>query len=60
MDEVQGSSLSEEIDRLHAEHRRYAQRWKSCFKSHTLLKTISSKKWPEEAQASRQGLDLRA
>ena len=26
MDEVQGSTLSEEIDRLHAEHRRYAQR----------------------------------
>jgi hypothetical protein len=26
MDEVQGSMLSEEIDRLHAEHRRYAQR----------------------------------
>ena len=26
MDEVQGSALSEEIDRLHAEHHRYAQR----------------------------------
>jgi hypothetical protein len=26
MDEVQNSALSEEIDRLHAEHRRYAQR----------------------------------
>ena len=26
MDEVQGSMLSEEIDRLHAEHHRYAQR----------------------------------
>ena len=26
MDEVQGSTLSEEIDRLHAEHRCYAQR----------------------------------
>ena len=26
MDETQDHSLSEEIDRLHAEHRRYAQR----------------------------------
>ena len=26
MDELQDSTLSEEIDRLHAEHRRYAQR----------------------------------
>ena len=26
MDEIQGSALSEELDRLHAEHRRYAQR----------------------------------
>jgi hypothetical protein len=26
MDEVQNPALSEEIDRLHAEHRRYAQR----------------------------------
>ena len=26
MDEVQDPTLSEEIDRLHAEHRRYAQR----------------------------------
>jgi len=26
MDEINGSTLSEEIDRLHAEHRRYAQR----------------------------------
>jgi hypothetical protein len=26
MDEVQNPTLSEEIDRLHAEHRRYAQR----------------------------------
>jgi hypothetical protein len=26
MDEVQDHSLSEEIDRLHAEHRRYSQR----------------------------------
>ena len=26
MDEVKGSTLSEEIDRLHAEHHRYAQR----------------------------------
>ena len=26
MDEVQSSSLSEEINRLHAEHHRYAQR----------------------------------
>ena len=26
MDEVQDSTLSAEIDRLHAEHRRYAQR----------------------------------
>jgi hypothetical protein len=26
MDEVQDRALSEEIDRLHAEHRRYAQR----------------------------------
>lgn len=26
MDEVQDRTLSEEIDRLHAEHRRYAQR----------------------------------
>ena len=26
MDEVQDATLSEEIDRLHAEHRRYAQR----------------------------------
>ncbi len=26
MDEIQGSTLSEEIDRLHAEHHRYAQR----------------------------------
>jgi hypothetical protein len=26
MDEVQYPALSEEIDRLHAEHRRYAQR----------------------------------
>ena len=26
MDEVQGSTLSEEIGRLHAEHHRYAQR----------------------------------
>jgi predicted nuclease with TOPRIM domain len=26
MDEIQGSTLSEELDRLHAEHRRYAQR----------------------------------
>ena len=26
MDEVKDSTLSEEIDRLHAEHRRYAQR----------------------------------
>ena len=26
MDEIQDSTLSEEIDRLHAEHRRYAQR----------------------------------
>ena len=26
MDEVQGSTLSEKIDRLQAEHRRYAQR----------------------------------
>jgi hypothetical protein len=26
MDEVQGSMLSEEIGRLHSEHRRYAQR----------------------------------
>jgi hypothetical protein len=26
MDEIQGSTLSEELDRLHAEHRRYSQR----------------------------------
>ncbi|MGC9159379.1 MAG: hypothetical protein ACP5FH_10345 [Terracidiphilus sp.] len=26
MDEIQSSTLSEEINRLHAEHRRYAQR----------------------------------
>jgi hypothetical protein len=26
MDEINGSTLSEEIGRLHAEHRRYAQR----------------------------------
>jgi hypothetical protein len=26
MDEVKGSTLGEEIDRLHSEHRRYAQR----------------------------------
>jgi hypothetical protein len=26
MDEVQDATLSEELDRLHAEHRRYAQR----------------------------------
>ena len=26
MDEVQNPTLSDEIDRLHAEHRRYAQR----------------------------------
>jgi hypothetical protein len=26
MDEIKGAPLSEEIDRLHAEHRRYAQR----------------------------------
>ena len=26
MDEIMDSTLSEEIDRLHAEHRRYAQR----------------------------------
>ncbi|HEX3892018.1 MAG TPA: YdcH family protein [Terracidiphilus sp.] len=26
MDEVKDSTLSEEVDRLHAEHRRYAQR----------------------------------
>ena len=26
MDEIQDSTLSEEINRLHAEHRRYAQR----------------------------------
>jgi hypothetical protein len=26
MDEVKGATLSEEIDRLHAEHHRYAQR----------------------------------
>jgi len=26
MDEIQGPTLSEEIDRLHDEHRRYAQR----------------------------------
>jgi hypothetical protein len=26
MDEIQGSTLSEELDRLHTEHRRYAQR----------------------------------
>ena len=26
MDEIKDSTLSEEIDRLHAEHRRYAQR----------------------------------
>jgi len=26
MDEIQDHSLSEEIDRLHAEHQRYAQR----------------------------------
>ena len=26
MDEIHDSTLSEEIDRLHAEHRRYAQR----------------------------------
>jgi hypothetical protein len=26
MDEIQGFTLSDEIDRLHAEHRRYAQR----------------------------------
>ena len=26
MDEIKDSALSEEIDRLHAEHRRYAQR----------------------------------
>ena len=26
MDEIKGSTLSEEIERLHAEHRRYAQR----------------------------------
>ncbi len=26
MDEIQGSALSDELDRLHAEHRRYAQR----------------------------------
>jgi hypothetical protein len=26
MDEIKGATLSEEIDRLHAEHHRYAQR----------------------------------
>jgi hypothetical protein len=26
MDEIKGSTLGEEIDRLHSEHRRYAQR----------------------------------
>ena len=26
MDEIQDATLSEEINRLHAEHRRYAQR----------------------------------
>lgn len=26
MDEIKDSALSEEVDRLHAEHRRYAQR----------------------------------
>ena len=26
MDEIKDSTLSEELDRLHAEHRRYAQR----------------------------------
>ncbi|MGA8041538.1 MAG: DUF465 domain-containing protein [Terracidiphilus sp.] len=32
MDEIKDSTLSEEIERLHAEHRRYAQRLEELLK----------------------------
>ena len=50
MDEVLDPTLSEEIDRLHAEHHRYAQR----------LEELIGKPYLSEDEAARQGPDLRA
>jgi hypothetical protein len=36
MDEVQDATLSEELDRLHAEHHRYAQRLEELVQKHYL------------------------
>ena len=44
MDEVKDSTLSEEIDRLHAEHRRYAQRLDELVQKPYSQKTSSSKR----------------
>ena len=44
MDEINDSTLSEEINRLHAEHRRYAQRLDELFRSRTCPSMNNSKK----------------
>ena len=46
MDEIQDATLSEEINRLHAEHRRYAQRLgRVDSETVPLRQTNSSKKY---------------
>jgi hypothetical protein len=50
MDELKDSTLSEEIDRLQAEHRRYAQR----------LEELIQKPYLSEDETPCQGPDLRS
>ena len=45
MDEINDPTLSEEIGRLHAEHRRYAQRLEELLQKPYLLPMRNSKKY---------------
>ena len=59
MDEVQDSTLSEEINRLHAEHHRYAQRLEELLQKPYLSDGRTARgSAPEEAETARQRPDL--
>ena len=45
MDEINAATLSEEMGRLHAEHRRYAQRLEELLQKPYLSQMSSSKKF---------------
>ena len=45
MDEIKDSTLSEEIDRLQAEHRRYAQRLEELIQKPYLSRMRNSKRY---------------